>query len=113
MLIPGFEIERKEIAQFYLEYIKTHRFIKNKSIAWAFLKKTFPDQYFGKSFNYEILNLLNFKFSYFCRLALETDVIYTNVSHSGRAYQIKNKKNLPILEEKLNNLKNSMIKIKI
>lgn len=111
MLIQDFEIERKEIAHFYLEYIKTHRFIKNKSIAWAFLKKKFPGIYFGKRVNYELLNILKHKFSYFCHLALENDVIYARVSHSGKAYQIKEKKKLPILEEKLKNLKNSKIKI--
>lgn len=103
-----FEIERKEIANFFIEYLKTHRFIKNKSVALSFLKKFFPDLYFGN----EILNIFKHKMVYFCKLALE-NVIVCKASYSGRVYHVKDLQKISNLEEKLKNLKNTKIKIKI
>ena len=77
------------------------------------IKKYFPDIYFGKKYNYKILHVLTYQICYFCKLALETEVIHYTSAYSGRVYQIKNIKNLSKLEEKINRLKNSIIKIKI
>lgn len=113
MASQEFEIERSKIGLFYLEYLKTHTFIKNKTIILYFLKEKYPDMYFQKTYTHELLHVLTHQFRQFCRLALKFDVIYTTGSYSGRLYQIKNRKKLSKLEKKLNKLKNSIITIKV